>query len=867
MALTMALASGIRTQAPSQPHTFHVYVDPIYGEDSAADEYNPFGASSSNGNTGPLQNHPAGASVIQGYLQHGPYSFRTVTAAIAWINTRLSQPGGPLPWENEVTHQTIDHLVIHCLPGLYGPRYLDPEDEPGTEEYDPRSGLPWNGETFPICLPDRVSIQGTSALDTIFDARGYDNLNGPGQNLFVFDAGITQNDPWWTDSFLDGIAMRGCRYDGATTGAAVLIQGSSPVEVLISNCFIYGNDVGIAMFETSSALPYHRPRIINDTIAWNHIGIVSSAVPPAQRIGYSQPKILNTILDPIRPMGSGRPPYLVGVGAGTSQSPSSFEGLDATDLDAVCAGPVPTQNFNAYHDQLKNLGGSWPFGTTTPRSGNPLWLPAVNLRPWTGDWNGGAPSRGQLYVNDVLRAVALSCAPHDFRLAPMASRAATPTTFVNSPLVNKGLDSASGLIQFANDPVAMPWPPGIPDDDLASFHSGDWDAEGFGNPRVAARRKSQTEHFDLGPCDSLIDIGADEMGELIVTGYVDSTRIFSQPHSSLAPNTASIGLCNRIYFLNVSSPDNTYIAPQFNVRSDAAPFVPAIPTGNPMWYGQLGWDNPFLLTGPDPAPPYAYTGGQHDDASSGNYTTRFVLTIDHPPLPPENPFPEFMRNRVCDFGPHLLDDIPTSPPTVRSVDYAEYDFQHVQFPEPTPPRRDIFQVNPWYDMEEASGFPETNDNKHLYIFPNPTNEKRLKTGHLTPPLAMFQDPLQVAFPKSYLYRDPPLHQLGYWGAPYYVYTVALNGLSAGDLVPYLPNLDWYGYRWNLELYDPGSSAWQALGSPVNNLQTSLVVEGDIELRGGAPQSSQRTTIADLTGQHLEREAEAVLLDHANRRRR
>src|SRR5690606_33532817 len=137
-------------------------------------------------------------------------------------------------------------VVIHCLPGLYGPK-----KEPGVE-HDPLSGLPWNGETFPLSVPGRVSIQGTSALDTIFDARGYDPdiRTALNQNIFFFGEAVSTGDPEedFHRTFIDSIAMRGCRFLGAQSGSAIRIDYEAPVKVRISNCFIYGNDVGVALW-------------------------------------------------------------------------------------------------------------------------------------------------------------------------------------------------------------------------------------------------------------------------------------------------------------------------------------------------------------------------------------------------------------------------------------------------------------------------------------------------------------------------------------------------------------------------------------------------------------------------------------------
>jgi hypothetical protein len=864
--VTMAVASLLTSRSvPSQQveKTFHLYVDPIYGDDDpvyGAPARNPLPSSTPGSTAGPLQNHPLGTSAVSGNLQHAPYSFRTVTNAIDWIETTLGGPGTPpLPWTNAALDppQTVRHIVIHCMPGLYGPR--DPQTPDDAEDFDPRSGLPWNGETFPIRLPDRVSLQGTSALDTIFDARGYDEPAWTTQNIFLFDAGITINDPMWSDSFIDGIAMRGCRYRpyvGSLEGAAVLIQGSTPVDVLISNCFIYGNDLGIALIETTNDLPYHRPRIVHDTIAWNQIGIYSgSSTFPST--GYSRPAVLNTVIDPIRPVAAGLPAYLLGLGGGAGQPPSSFEGLAAFDLQATAScgsGPPVAANFNAYHTSLVNIGTTWPFGATSPRQAVAAYPPA-NTRIWTGDWNNGAPARGSLFVNDVLRRAGLACAPHDFRLAPMTT--ADGISHFPNGLVNAGADIDRLGITFDNGTQVLP-DPGIPDDGLANFHAADWDAEGYGNPRIAARRLDTGSHFPSVHCDQLADLGADEMGELIITGFVDSTRLLASPHASFAAQTATLPDCSRFYFLNVAAPTQPFVAPQLNARHDPAAFTAAFPAaGSPHWFAQLGMHNPFLLIPEDPSPPFVYTGGQHDFAYAGvSTTTRFRLTMFTPPGA-WAPLPDFMRNRVCDIAPHLLDDINTVPPpqTPRAVDHAEFDFYLPPAQDPvTVLKRDVFQANPWHNMPTAASFPWINDNAFLYV---DGSTKQMKTGHITPPMVIAHDPIHATLPSTFLFREGTAHPIHNWGAPSYTYSVGANGLSAGNPAPYVPGMDWYGIRINFELFEPDHPLWTLLGDPLNNLQTVLAVTGLTVGGENRSTSSPPPALAEMTGAMRAAEADAA----------
>lgn len=773
----MCSTSRIACQVPQA--TFHVYVDPIQGDDAQAAARNPNGTVSA---LHPLDGHPAGATVITGVIQHAPYNFRTVHAAVQYLGTWPSPPpGGPAHfYENPSDPQNkwIYHVVIHCMPGLYGPR--SPSANPNDDDFDPRSGLPWNGEVLPIALPGLVSIQGTSALDTIFDARGYETW-GPsvGQDIFRFATG-TGTQRLHAESFIDSITMRGCRVGtGIRDGAAVLIDSpTDAVDVKITNCFIYGNDIGIAMFSRDAN---HRPWIVNNTIAWNQIGIYSGDLNPAgPHVGGSEPIIHNNIIDPIRLLDPALPPYLLGVGALAFEPPSCFEGLAAADVTSVAVNmascTTPTC-WNAYLETAINLGNGWPYGATTPRDPAPF-LPPVILMSMFGAWNGGNPIRGDLYIRDVLHTAGKTCAPHDFRLSPRVRLA--NGGFSLNPLVNAALMppqwSVGQRIEFANInlPVAgiqsIQGPIGIAPDSLARFDDSDWDCEGVGNPRDQQRRAGVITlggvntwfgHPEHG-CGSLRDLGADELGEVIITGFIDSTRAFSRPHASIAANTAQIADCSTFYFMNVYQAPPIgplqFISPQLNARADNPdwPIVTSVPLPPPnaspgtgsQWFAQLGpFHNPYIVPSgllADPPIPFAFTSGQHFDpyAYASLDTTRFLLIK----APAGTAYSHFMRTRACDIGSHILFDIDTWNPNVnsRDVDYAEYEFWWQSAG--ATQLHDIFQNNPWVDMADTGQFPARNDNRFLYI---DGAQQTLREGTLEPPLTIFKDPiLGPLVPKS-----------------------------------------------------------------------------------------------------------------------
>jgi hypothetical protein len=293
---TLRSQSGLCNGLPCPPgFTFHVYVDPSFGDDRLAFDLNPK-TSSTDLRRRPLADYPStnsafpdtspGANNGSGILQHAPYSFRTLTGGVpgglggrgAIDYVMQNWPSGPpvtLPWTNPDNGRVVWWVVIHLLPGLYGP---DSSIDPSLSDIDPKSGLRFNGEAFPVALPLGVSFQGTSALDTILDAReletGIIQTNG---NPFG-----RQTTPGKEDYFVDSLTLRNARADGTqpiiapfhhnTSGAAIWFGWEVEVQLTISNCFIVDNDVGIAL-EDSPLPPVNSPIPVNNTLAWNRIGI------------------------------------------------------------------------------------------------------------------------------------------------------------------------------------------------------------------------------------------------------------------------------------------------------------------------------------------------------------------------------------------------------------------------------------------------------------------------------------------------------------------------------------------------------------------------------------------------------------------
>lgn len=283
---------------PRTDFTLHIYTDSTFGDDQLATAQNPTPGALVG--MQPLDVHPeAGApKPITGWVQHAPYSFRTLTGplgAIAYANS-FGHLGTPTGWTNPNTGNTVHWIVIHCLPGLYGP---------GTD-VDPNVGLRYNNESWPLLLPDRVSLQGTSSLETIFDARHTNTA------VVVVDDGRSSTFSH-AGSFIDSIMIRGARSDHVTPGSGAGIFVSSHAEqhpsnlLRITNCVIVDNIVGIGLDSfvpnSGEGVP-QRVRIVNNTIAWNVVGVwagridTSTGLPyPGNQPSIHAPLVLNNIFD------------------------------------------------------------------------------------------------------------------------------------------------------------------------------------------------------------------------------------------------------------------------------------------------------------------------------------------------------------------------------------------------------------------------------------------------------------------------------------------------------------------------------------------------------------------------------------------
>ncbi|PIE23752.1 MAG: hypothetical protein CSA62_06490 [Planctomycetota bacterium] len=852
----------------------HFYVDPIYGDDTLASQQNPDPSIQARM---PLMQHPTlSQTAMRGLLQHAPYSWRTVTAALGFIRAKFlpAQQGRYLPWHNSNTHASVKYIVIHCLPGLYGPKKT-------SQEHDPVSGLPWNGEAFPLNIPQRVSIQGASALDTIFDAR---SKEAGIANTSIFHIGYPQPEHHheFEYTFIDSVTIRGARGGGnSRAGAGVLIDLETPVKASITNCFITDNSVGIGIWKDAEDYE-HYPIIANNTIVWNQIGLWNGSSVSIPSRGESKLRVFNNIFD------SSTPQAMVS-NFNTIIGVSCFEGLDQTDRTVNSVnGNWVGRDVNAYEYSTNlmrrvNLGDTlsapptaWP--RTLSRTPTQSYL-GTDISAYTqpsSSYQKASDGRKCLYITDVFRhyisSVWLKVSAHDFRLAPMAENI---NGMLKNPLINLGVDFGvtvtgtaqnirvtprhSGMMIFGNS-LSLTHSPGLPPsgvngpEDKAELNAWDWDADGHGNPRIVDRRYALTH--PLPGSDFRIDLGADESGELTIAGYLTSTRIFTRAHPWVASHTAQFPATANLWFFNFfhgsGSTQNIYPRPWFNFCADILFNIPF-----PRLQGNRGseWFNQALVNPYDSSGTSNYTNGRYEKRSVPALYNLREWFVASPPTGGlvRPPLPKFMRNLCCDIAPHLVHDV--QPEQSNHPAWYPWWGERFDFVRPTaspfPQFRchpgvfdDIFKSNPWFENPIGSPDAKYSDNRFLYYDSSQSNTW-IRSGHINPPLTLPQDAL-VLSTESYLFTNTRHPLLVYnYGSVLDFYNVGVNGFDpVPDAVPYYPGSGWHGVRINCELILPDyHEYWSNAGVFDNNLQSFLAVDGGpgatVESYFGENQSASR----------------------------
>lgn len=307
--LLVALRAPSQGSAPPE-RVIHLWVDPVYGDDGGtgsttggAPLLNPPGYVGCanepwSGNPAARPNSVLDHAQGSAPLLHAPWPFKTITKAISYIPT--------LPFTDPTTGIVWRYAIVHLLPGLYARSNVTMAHE---------SGLQPNGETFPIRLPPYVSVQGTSALNTVLWL-GSVSYGGP-----AFEFGRRTNDAGvqlsyfstGEGTFIDKLAIYGAKDGGTNTrpmpDAAIALYPDVSSRPMITNCFIFASQVGIAVAASRPADPvplvvHDGTAIINCTFAFNGCGIWNGqlnadGISPQSggMIGYSKLIVVNNVFD------------------------------------------------------------------------------------------------------------------------------------------------------------------------------------------------------------------------------------------------------------------------------------------------------------------------------------------------------------------------------------------------------------------------------------------------------------------------------------------------------------------------------------------------------------------------------------------
>ena len=575
--LVVSLCCGrsiAQVSLPPLGRVIQVWVDPHYGDDAQARNLNPkSGAQSGQPNLRMPVDwvHPS----TNDCLYHYPWPFYTIKAAIDFIvdeSTKTS--GSPLPYTSNDGKYIFEHAIIHLLPGRYGPQTSGSNTMP-TPSYYNHNGVHSNGEVLPICIPPNFTLKGTSALNTYLDAHAaggssivqfgelvnFGTVVGKQRNIACTGENTT----------IDRVAILGAM-DGTQpyNTSGILLTRSRKCVPTITNCMILYNAYGIFVDASrSDQVPFvsHEPIIVNNTFAGNCLGIWNGQYDPLEpnSCGVSRLTLVNNVFD------SAQEPAFVGnnpvpFGVINANLCSDFEGVDADDLTVTSV--MPARDFNAYSSGRYNrmttlalLNGLFGNKVTLARNASPA-MPGIDVRDYVRKGNEISGRRGTLFVRDLIYAGQQVSPPifkpatefdgsaHDFRLSPAVATnesAYAPPTILN-PLVDAGLSDLP--FTMANGRL-FTVPPGwiATQEQQWIFHSWSSDCEGFGNPR-------ESDHPSYNPSNPYgkIDIGADELGQLLVTGYrFGTTRFHSRAAETMdPPGPITVEMDNKyVWFIGV----------------------------------------------------------------------------------------------------------------------------------------------------------------------------------------------------------------------------------------------------------------------------------------------------------------------------
>jgi len=476
-------------------------------------------------------------------------------------------------------------------------------------------------------------------------------------------------------------------------------------------------------------------------------------------------------------------------------------------------------DYNAYDSSNVNkktviTGSGFPATQPRPLPASPVYSPRVTIASGLVDYS--------LFVNEAFFAHegALdgsgsflgSRSVHDFRLAPVSRMDHQP---VLNPMVNKGVDTSLGTIRFQNykvgispDILAAPGLSGPGSEPLdtqyATINSWDLDCEGFGNRRIVARSV-----FPAPPqYSTYIDLGADEMGELVMAGFINGTRIFSR----MIPNgnpAQPIPDHTQVFFFNVPTSlggSASYPRPYYSGTTGGR-----VQTGYDYRWWQWVQETssnwfPFIYTYRDSQTNQLKTRTSHyTRGETGSF--RWLSKTFLYPLPDSTGihWEPFMRNLECDFSPHLISDW--------HAIWAGY-FSSMSG------GLDEFAVNPWHHHNHvvAVTFPIVIDNHFLYYKPSHANyPSAVIEGTLNPPATWTWGGQGATGGYIGVFSTAQFGPYGYTGSSSY----SVDGWGIGDVIPgpdTVPDSFWLGDRYNCEIKS-------GAGFGVGNLQSFLAVNG------------------------------------------
>ncbi|MBK8976363.1 MAG: hypothetical protein IPM29_10575, partial [Planctomycetes bacterium] len=450
---------------------------------------------------------------------------------------------------------------------------------------------------------------------------------------------------------------------------------------------------------------------INNTFVWNGIGIwngYGATIDHSSTVaGVSELILINNVFDSSEPGLFGDHPVFCDYFNGTNARPatwpfgggdSNFEGVAQADM-RVDIGSGVFIDFNAYergtrsgltpiqesnYNKGHNGGGYTRVSLPRPllRSGASMPIPAAtrNIAEITGYQSSdgavvpppfsGSKPRGVLYVCDLFCLgrydqgipagdpnawdgfppfPEFEGSPLDFRIAPTATEypddySGAPFFNCRNPLVDNGLDLAtSAPVTLENGQIATV--PGLAHQ-VYPLDAWSVDGEGFGNPRV-----HDHPHALYSDTTLAVDIGADELGDLLVAGYHMGKSSFVRLRSSHPENPRSREIQNHfMWYFSVANTGSAQMQSGHRTRGFTQPYYRTLVT-----MGGIDSDWPAA---------YSFAPG------AGPYTWHSTELLTLPPMwqrpwrfqhfPVPNPpvsFAGMYLATAADVTPHLLPDV------------------------------------------------------------------------------------------------------------------------------------------------------------------------------------------------------------------